>query len=321
MQRSQYQSETWLRHRLINTLQSLLLLLVMALFLAVLGWLVWGEVGLVITVVVGAVLVLGNPARHPRLVMRAYRAQPISPLHYPVLYKVVEELSHRAQLESVPRLYVIPSTVLNAFSVGSQSNSAVGVSQALLERLPLREITAILGHEISHIAHNDLWIMGVADLFSRLTSFAALCGQILLLVNIPLVLFGEVSISWLMILLLLVAPGLSALAQLALSRTREYLADAEGAWITADPEALARALAKIEKQQGHWMEQLVLPGRHVPVPSLLRTHPATEQRIERLRELAVEVDPADRLPLDEWEEPVFAPAFMRPRRRWNGLWF
>jgi len=91
--------------------------------------------------------------------------------------------------------------------------------------------------------------------------------------------------QWWAILLLIFAPNLSALAQLALSRTREYDADLNGVRLTGDPEGLARALAKIDRMQGGGLEQIFLPGRRVPEPSIWRTHPQTEERIARLMAL------------------------------------
>ena len=132
--------------------------------------------------------------------------------------------------------------------------------------------------------NNDLWVMGLANMFSRSTSLLLL-GPFLLLLNLPLILFSQGMLSWWAILLLIFAPNLSALAQVALSRTREYDADLNAARLTGDPEGLADALAKIERLQGGWLEQILLPGRRVPEPSLPRTHPDTEERIARLMAL------------------------------------
>jgi heat shock protein HtpX len=179
--------------------------------------------------------------------------------------------------------------MLNAFAVGAPNQAAIAVTDGLLRNLTLREVAGVLAHEISHVRSNDLWVMGLADLFSRATSLMSLMGQFLLLLNIPLLLFGQAAINWFVVLLLIFAPNLSALAQLALSRTREYDADLNAARLTGDPEGLARALQKIEHVQGGWLERIFMPGRRVPEPSLLRTHPQTDERISRLLALRRQV--------------------------------
>jgi heat shock protein HtpX len=278
-----------LQHAWRNRVQSLALLTAMGSFLALLGWLVWGPDGVLILVVVGVVAVLMNPSVAPRWVMRLYGAHPIPPPQAPQLWSLVGELAARSQLPGTPNLYYVPSRMLNAFAVGARHQAAIAVTDGLLRRLTLREVAGVLAHEISHIRNNDLWVMGLAGLFSRATSLLSLVGQFLLLLNIPLLLFGQAAINWFVVLLLIFAPNLSALAQLALSRTREYDADLNAARLTGDPEGLARALQKIERVQGGWLERIFMPGRRIPEPSLLRTHPQTDERISRLLALRRQV--------------------------------
>jgi heat shock protein HtpX len=275
-------SDVWLHHAWRNRVQSLALLVAMGAFLAVLGWLVWGPDGVLVLVTAGVFGVAMNPSVSPWWVMRLYGARPIRPREAPQLWSVVSALAVRAQLPTAPDLYYVPSSMLNAFAVGTRNQAAIAVTDGLLRRLTLHEVAGVLAHEMSHIRNNDLWVMGLADLFSRATSLLSLMGQVLLLLNIPLILFGQAAINWLAIFLLVFAPSLSALAQLALSRTREYDADLNAARLTGDPEGLARALRKIERVQGGWLERIFMPGRRVPVPSLLRTHPQTDERIARL---------------------------------------
>lgn len=318
--------DIWLQHAWQNRLQSLLLLAVMAGFLGLSGWLLWGRDGLLVLVSVGAVSVLANPSLSPRLVMRMYGARPITQSEAPVLWQALLALSARADLASTPRLYYIPSRMLNAFAVGTPMNSAIAVTDGLLRRLTMDELLGVLAHEVSHIRNKDLWVMGLADLFSRATSLVSLLGQFLLLLNLPLILFSQVTINWWAILLLIFAPNLSALTQLALSRTREYDADLNAARLTGNPEALARALAKMERIQGGWLERLFLPGRRIPEPSLLRTHPPTEERIGRLMALQPRLKDA----AGPWGNGPILPDMdalggERVRRlpRWhmNGLWY
>ena len=124
-------------------------------------------------------------------------------------------------------------------------------------------------------------------MMSRLVSLASWLGQLLLLLNLPLVLAGMVHVPWHVLILLVFAPTLMALVQLGLSRTREYDADRAAAELTGDPEGLVRALVKLERRVGRFWEEILLPGRRIPEPSLLRTHPPTESRIRRLRDLVM----------------------------------
>lgn len=280
----------WSRHVLLNRLQSVLLLGAMAGFLALLGWLLWGEQGIYILLLSGMLLALMNPVLSPQLVMRMYRATPLSEYEVPLLHEAVQELARRAGLPQAPRLYYLPSSMVNAFSVGRGRQAAIGVSDGLLHTLNGREAIGVLAHEISHVRNHDTWVMGLADLFSRLTSTMSLFGQILLFVNLPLLLFSAATINWFAIIALILAPTLSALAQLGLSRTREYDADLNAVRLTGDPQGLALALAKLERIQAAWLERIILPGRGIPEPSLLRTHPPTEDRIRRLLSLQTLLD-------------------------------
>ncbi|RMF55686.1 MAG: peptidase M48, partial [Calditrichaeota bacterium] len=173
-----------------------------------------------------------------------------------------------------------------------------------------------------HIAHNDLHVMALADMISRTTHMLSLMGQFLLLFNFPLILLGEVTVPWLFIILLIFAPTVSALLQLALSRTREYDADLEAVNLTGDPEGLASALAKMEQLQVSFWERIFLPGRRIPEPSLLRTHPRTEERIRRIMELEKKDIPIQSLidlsPLPDFRHSSHSE---HPRWRITGLWY
>jgi len=317
-------NETWLQHAWQNRLQSLLLLAVMACFLALLGWLLWGQDGVVILVSAGLAGVLLNSSISPRLVMLLYGASPVRPDQAPALWKALEVLSDRAELPAIPQMYYVPSQMLNAFAVGTRRHSAIAVTDGLVRQLDLRELVGVVAHEVSHVRNNDLWVMGLADMFSRTTSLLSLLGQFLLLLNLPLILLSKISVSWLAIFLLVFAPNLSALAQLALARTREFNADLNAARLTGDPDGLASALMKIERAQGGWLERVFMPGRRVPVPSLLRTHPETEERVRRLMELKPELQGTDILLASEPDFDRFAafgkPVSRPPRRHIGGLW-
>ncbi|HHF9226075.1 TPA: M48 family metalloprotease, partial [Escherichia coli] len=173
-------------------------------------------------------------------------------------------------------------------------------------------------HEVAHITNEDLRIMGLADSVSRLTCLLALMGQIAILLSLPALLVGAAEVYWPGLLLLAASPQLALLAQLGLSRVREFDADRLAAELTGDPQGLASALAKIERVSRSWRAWL-WPGWGNPEPSCLRTRPATQERIARLLTLAP--GPASALPL---RAPHFLPesalATRPPRWRPSGLW-
>lgn len=318
-------SAVWHQHALANRLQTLILLTVMVAFLGLLGWLLWGSEGVILLIFAGVMLMLFNPSISPRLLMRLYRAEPLTPEQAPRLYDVLDVLTERSGLLRRPTLYYLPSDMVNAFAVGYPRQAAIAVTGGLLNALSFREVSAVLAHEISHVRSNDMRVMGLADIFSRLTSTLSLFGQLLLLLNLPLLLFGAVTVNWLAIGLLVLAPTLSTLAQLGLSRTREFDADLNAARLTGDPEALAQALMKIERIQGSWMERIFLPGRRLPEPSMLRTHPPTEERVRRLRALQVVDHAPISLSPDAFDAELMqhlSPRAARRGPRWHvsGLW-
>ena len=273
------------RHAWLNRLQTLLLLGVMGMFLALLGWLLWGRDGVWMLLLVGGMLMLLRPLVSPLWVMRLYGARELSPMQTPLLHQILYQLCERAGLAQVPTLYYLPGMTINAFTVGEQRQAAIALSEGLLLSLELDEVIGVLAHEVSHVRSNDMRVMELADHLARMTSILSLLGLVLLFINLPLWLLGEVTINGFAIVLLLFAPHLSVLAQLGLSRTREYDADLNAAQLSGDPLGLARALMRIEQLQGHWLERLMFPARRMPIPAMLRTHPPIAERVRRLLSL------------------------------------
>jgi len=310
-------------HDFRNWLHTALLLGSMLLLLALLGWLVGGQTGIIWSIVLGAVLVLVGQQVSPQLVLRMYRARPLTANEAPALYQVMEELARRAQLPFVPVLYYIPSQMLNAFAVGTRRNAAIGLTDGILRGLTLRELTGVLAHEMSHIRNNDMRSMNIADVISRITNLFSTFGKFLLLLNFPLILMGSATISWWAILLLIFAPMLSGLLQLALSRTREFDADLDAMQLTHDPVGLMTALQKLEHYATNIFQQVLFPGRGVPDPSIFRTHPHTKDRIARLQEL----NPQEYQPLAmPTQSPFVLPGHFnqvtrRPGWRMMSLWY
>ncbi len=313
-------------HKTSNVLHTVVLLAGIGGLLAVSTALLWGWAGLIGTAVSLVLLSLFAPRLPAQMVMRLYRGQLVDPRGNSQLNRIVDALAQRGGLQHAPLIYVIPSMTLNAFATGRRSSAAIGITEGLLRKLSLRELAGVLAHEISHIRNNDLFVMGLADMMTRFTHALSYIGAGLAVLNLmSVVVDGEARYNWLGIGVLYLAPAISNLLQLGLSRAREFDADLEAARLTGDPEGLASALHKVERYTGHFWEDLMPPvqARRVPQPSVLRSHPTTNQRIERLRQL--DLDTA--LPqITIVEEPMLSmvglgPISMRPRYRFPGLWY
>jgi heat shock protein HtpX len=312
-------------HRLTNMQQSAILMAGMGGVLILAAWLVWGLLGAVLALVTLGAIYTFTPSIPPEAIMRLYRGRPIPVTDTSQLSSLLDVLAFRAGLQRRPALYVIPSMTLNAFAVGSPDRSAIAITEGLLRKLTLREISGVMAHEISHIRNNDLHVLGLADAVTRILQLLSYLALVLAVLNLLIALADEQVVSWWVILLLYLAPAISSLLQLALSRAREFDADLEAASLTGDALGLASALRRLETYLGHFWEDLMfpVPARRVPGPSLLRSHPPTEERIQRLLTL----DSRSRHePMTIIEEPMvslvgFGPIEMRPRYRWPGLWF
>ncbi len=266
----------------INRLQTGLLLVFLAVYPALLGWLLWGGDVVVWLGLFGMLFAVFSPANSPQLVMRLARAKPLSFSQAPRLHQIVAELSRRAGLAAVPALYYLPTNQLNAFAVGRSSASAIAVSSGLTRLLEREEVEAVVAHEICHLRNDDIRVMSLAALSGRVTATFSLIGQMILLFSLPLMLVSDLQINWLVLALLIFAPHLSTLAQLGLSRVREYRADLSAAQLLGRPDDLVSALRKIEAySQPLWQRFL----RVYQLPGWLRTHPPTGERIRRLLEL------------------------------------
>lgn len=309
------------RHRSRNLLQSALLLGGMLGLLVVCAWVLFGGAAAIWAIAGWAVALLIGPRASPRLVLRLYNARRLTPRSFPQGFAILAELAQRAELAHMPSFWYVPSPIMNAFSMGRGDQIAVAVTDGMINALNAREFAGVLAHELSHIHNGDLWVMMLADSIGRLTNLMTMAGGLLLIVNLPLLLLGRAHLSWIFILLLLFAPTIANLLQMGLSRTREYDADLEAAALTGDPAGLASALNKLEHQGASLWERLFMPGRRLPEPSLLRSHPPTEERIRRLLALYAP-EPIDRFGEEEPFElggRSFDPN-ARPRWRMTGLW-
>ncbi len=285
-----------LNHRLSNLLHTILLLSGMIAILGLLGYLLGGTSGVLWATLLGGLLLYFSGNASPHWVLRIYGARPVAMRDAPGLYQIVNQLARRAGLPSTPRLYLLRHPAMNAFAVGTRAGAAIGVTEGILQRMNRREIAGILAHEISHIQHNDMRVMMMANVVGRMTRFLATFGGLLLFLNLPLLMLGMAAISWPAILLLLAAPTLNGLLHMALSRSREFDADLGAVRLSGDPAGLASALYKLEHYQNSGLFGIFFPGRSIPQNRLLRTHPLTEERVQRLQDISGEALPAPLFP-------------------------
>lgn len=310
-------------HKLRNLLHTVVFIAAMSLLMALCAALLFGE-GVWLGVLAGSALAfLFLPDVSPQWVLKIYQAQQIHPQQSHQLYHIANILGQRAGLARTPVLYWIPSSTLNAFAVGSKANAAIAITDGLLRKLTQAELAGVLAHEISHVSNNDLKLMNLADVLSRMTHLMALFGMMLVLLSVPLILLGVTSVSWLGLLILIAAPTLSALLQFALSRVREFDADLEAVRLTGDPGALASALYKIEQQETGIWKRLLFPSYKQTDPSLFRSHPDTKERIKRLLGLQARYQQVHQL--SPWESRVLSfphsQIIRDPRHRFlMGIW-
>lgn len=233
-----------------------------------------------------------------KLVLKQYKAREVDEKSAPALYKMVQNLAKRGNMP-MPKVYVIDSPVPNAFATGrNPEHAAVAVTTALYDVLDKREIEGVLGHELSHVRHNDILIGTVAATMAGIITTIAQWGM--LLGGGHRDEEGNSGGNFIVTLLIMIlAPMAAALIQMAVSRSREYLADEGGGELCGDPDALADALLKIEA----YAQRRTMPGAtqataHMfiicpfskrDMQQMFSTHPATADRVERLRAQAEEM--------------------------------
>ncbi len=276
---------------------AVLMAAITALFMA-LGSFVGGQQGMLIALAVAVGLNFFSYWFSDKLVLKMYKAREVDATSAPQFHSMIAELAQKAGLP-VPRVYLIDEAAPNAFATGRDpEHAAVAATTGILQVLTDRELRGVMAHELTHVAHRDILISTVS---------ATMAGAISMLANFAMFFGGRNSegrsnpIAGIAVALL--APLAAGLIQMAISRAREFEADRGGAELSGDPRALASALEKIhayargtpmaaaERNPATAQMMIMNPLHGGGLANLFSTHPATEERVQRLREMVVAGSP------------------------------
>ena len=281
-------------HRQHNGLKTAALLGLMSSIILLVGSR-FGSGGLLIALVVALGVNGYSYWRSDTMALKSMRAYPVSQVQAPRLYATVAELASTLRIP-MPRLYLSPTAAPNAFATGrNPANAAVCCTEGILELLDERELRGVLGHELAHVGNRDILISSVAAALATVITFLANFAQLSMLFGGRERDGGNVASS---LLLIVLGPVAAGVIRMAISRNREFQADATGAQVTGDPLALASALRKLER--GTAERPLVEDARLAPTSSLMianpfrgggmgrlfSTHPPMAERIARLEQMA-----------------------------------
>ncbi|MEN6320217.1 MAG: zinc metalloprotease HtpX [Syntrophaceae bacterium] len=268
-----------------NTLKLILLLASLSGLLMFVGYFVARGKGVIIALILSAIMNFGSYWFSDSIVLGMYNAQAVTRAEAPVLYEAVESLSAKAKIP-IPKVYIVQQDVPNAFATGrNEDHAAVAVTSGILKILNKDELEGVIAHELSHIKHRDILIS---------TMTATVASAVVMISRWAVFFSGDERGMISTIALAVVAPIAATVIQLAISRSREYEADAGGAQVSGKPEALAGALAKLSKaasvksmnanpSTAHMF--IVNPLSGATIMNLFSTHPPIEKRIERLMKM------------------------------------
>jgi heat shock protein HtpX len=265
--------------------------------LLVIGRYAGGGRGMLLFGTIGLLFNFGAWWFSDRIALAMHRARPVTRAELPEIYEIVEELSDRLRIP-MPRVYLIPDPSPNAFATGrNPAHAAVAVTQGLLDVLDRRQVRAVLAHELGHVANRDTLVAAVAAAVAGLVSAAASMLRWGLILGTGRGEDRRDGNPLADLAIIIVAPIVALLVQLAISRTREFGADARGARLSDDPEALAEALLRISRgaervpyaHAGPATAHLFIvnPFSGRALSRLFSTHPPVEERVARLREMAL----------------------------------
>jgi len=280
-----------------NQLKTVALLGLLAGLLVAIGYAIGGQGGALIGLVIAAITNIGSWYFSDRIALAAYQAQPVSRQQAPELYQMVENLSRQANIPT-PQLYIVPTPAANAFATGRDpEHAAVAVTEGILNLLPADELEAVIAHELTHVRNRDTLTQAVAATVAGAISYLArMLSYGFLFAGNSRHRQGGNLIG--LLLTIFLAPLAATVIQMAISRTREFEADAGSARLTENPEALARALTRLESigrqmplNANPAFEPLLIssPFSGQFLANLFATHPSTEARIENLRRIQQEL--------------------------------
>jgi heat shock protein HtpX len=275
-----------------NYTKTFILIAAMTALFAAVGYMIGGQSGMMIAFMIAAVMNIGSYWFSDSIVLKMYKAQPVTGGE---LYQLVEELAGRAKLP-MPKVYIIDNPQPNAFATGrNPDNAAVAVNTGLINMMTRDELAGVVAHELTHIKNHDTLIMTIT---------ATLAGAIGMLGNMAMFMGGgrdengNTRNPLIGIVIMIAAPMVAGIVQMAISRTREYSADRGGAEISGNPQALASALAKLEGGASRIGNQtaennpatahmfIINPLSGRGMDNLFSTHPNTANRIAALEEMA-----------------------------------
>jgi heat shock protein HtpX len=277
-----------------NWVKTAMLMAAITALFVVIGGMVGGSKGMMLALIVALAMNFFSYWFSDKLVLKMYNAQEVDEASAPQFYRMIRELATRAQLP-MPRVYLITEDAPNAFATGrNPEHAAVAATTGILRVLSERELRGVMAHELAHVKHRDILISTVS---------ATMAGAISALANFAMFFGGRDSdgrrsnpIASIAVAML--APLAGALIQMAISRAREFEADRGGAQISGDPQALASALQKIhafaagipfpaaEQHPATAQMMIMNPLAGGGISKLFSTHPATEERVARLMEMA-----------------------------------